>query len=160
MSGATKKSPKDMSNDELSARFMTLQWRIGRFNKSMPWISGSCYAGAVLLAAGAAIVGLPGAMMIFAVGCGLGSGFMGLGTMVRDTYWEDEASNLKNENNTRFIIAEAQHQRAEAKAAKDLKEQFKAAITAVTEGRGIDRDLKVGKPLQLKSKSLFGIFAS
>lgn len=160
MTKDAKKKPGDMTTEELRDRFFTLQRRIGRFNKSVGWVAGGIYAAAILLAAGAAIAGTGGAAMIFAVGCGIGSGYVGLGALLRDSKWEDEAFRLRHENNTRCRIAEAQAQRAKIAEANELSKQFAAAMEAVKEGRGIDRDLQVRKPLRLTSKSMFGIFAS
>jgi hypothetical protein len=158
-----KISPKDMTNDELRDRFITLQKRVGAFNRKMPWIAGGIALAAVALAATLAILGIAGATAavgIAATGLSAAGSGVGLGALIRDTSWQDEATSLQNENNMRVKLATVRQERAAAEEARKLREEFDAAISAVSEGRGIDGDLKLRKPLRLNSKSLFRIFSA
>ena len=127
-----------------------MERRIGWINKKMPWVAGAIGVTGTLLAGAALLLGLPGAALLFAGSLSLGGASLGIAGLVRDTYFEDEAFKLKSENNTRLIIAQAQEKRAAIQAARELSEQFNAAIAAVADGKGIEKDMTVKRPLQLR----------
>lgn len=156
MAKQAKKTPQEMTNDEMRDRFFVLQRRIGWINKKMPWVAGAIGAAGIVLAGAALLLGFPGAVLIFSGSLSLGGASLGIAGLVRDTHFEDEAFRLKSENNTRLIIAQAQEKRAAIQAAKDLREQFHAAIAAVAEGRGIEKDMTVKRPLRLRNVTAAG----
>lgn len=156
MAKQAKKSPEEMTNDEMRDRFFVLQRRIGWINKKIPWIAGGIGVAGVVLAGAVLLLGLPGAAPVLGTVWALAGASMGIAGLVRDTYFEDEAFRLKSENNTRLIIAEAQQKRAAIQAAKALRDQFHAAIAAVAEGKGIEQDMTVKRPLQLRKAPAAG----
>ncbi|MEZ0226048.1 MAG: hypothetical protein ACAH83_15950 [Alphaproteobacteria bacterium] len=153
MAKQPKKTPEEMTNDEMRNRFFVLQKRIKWITKKMPWVAGAIGAAGTVLAGAALLFGFPGAVLMCAGSISLGAASLSIAALVRDTYFEDEAFKLNSENNMRLKVAEAQQKRADIKVAQDLKEQFNAAIAAVAEGKGIAQDMTVRRPLRLRNAS-------
>lgn len=163
MSKQRQKLPKEMTSAELHDRYSTLEKRIRVFNSKIPWVAGAIGVAGLVLAGTLAVLGIAGltaAVGIASTGMSLAGASMGLGSLVRDTSWNDEAVGLLHESNLRVMIREAEKKRDEAEAERKLKEEFEAAMSALSEGRGIDKSVSVRAPLRLKSKSLFGVFSA
>lgn len=159
----TKKTPEEMTDAEMHDRLGILKSKIAWNNKYIIPIAIGVGAFGVALAAagGLALIALPFApMTVFGLFAAVAPMIVGGGTIERDSHVR-ELQRLSNENQNRIYIAEKRQQQATAKqqAAEKravaestlrLRKEFDAALAAMAEGRGIDRDMTVRRPLQLK----------
>ncbi len=155
-----KKQPGEMTDDEMGARLRELTDSLDHINLTIGCVAGAVacvgiVAGilAMPLIAG---IGIPLAIM---GGGGIGGGAIALaiGSAIRDGR-ESEVFALSEENKERIFqadlkkkIADGQAQEKEMQSALKLRQAFDKALADIAEGRGIDKDLVVKRPLQLKT---------
>jgi hypothetical protein len=159
MAKTPQKDPQDMTNDELRDNWYRFHNRAAKLHRGAPWAFAGVAAVCAVASGVMALCGVPYALAVLAFGISGGAGTMSFMAMGRDHY-NDKAFWLSSENKQRLIIAEAENKRAEEKAARALREEFEGAMQAMSEGRGTDKDVKVGRALRLKSKALFGVHSS
>jgi hypothetical protein len=159
MAKQPQKKPEDMTNEELRDHWRRFTNRAAVINKRSPWISLGVAVVGCLAAGVMALTGVPFALAAVAGSIGAGSITLATLSMVRDRY-TDKAFWVNQENEERLIVAKAQHRQAAEKAARALREEFEGALQAMSEGRGTDKEVKVGRALRLRPKSMFGTLAS
>ena len=173
MARTPQKSISEMTDAEMHERLGVLRRKVAWNDKYVvPLTIGMSVLGAALAAAvGLGLLALPLApMTIVGIFGAVAPTYMGIASTSRDQY-KREVQSLSSENEGRIYFAERKRERAQAEAQAAerrevaasrlrLREEFEAALKAMSNGEGTDREMTVGKPLRLKSRSMFGSLLS